>query len=421
MKMKFTLVLLIAILSNQIAAQQRCTSFEYQQAYLQKNPSLQERINSIESFTNKNIKNSQTLLSRLDGEAEGINIIRIPVVVHILYHEPGEYISDDVVRDQIAALNRDFRRLNPDTVNTPSYFKQAAADCGIEFQLATSDPQQRSTTGIIRKYTPIKFWGEDDKMKFSSTYGDDAWDSKSYLNIWVCNTRNILGYSSFMGGAEALDGVVINTRAFGQSGGSPYDKGRTAVHEIGHWLNLIHLWGDTDCGDDKVADTPAQSTFTNGCPSGIKTSCGNGPNGNMFMNYMDFTYDDCMNMFTQGQKARMRALFEPGGPRNSILSSKGLDTPLIYEVPVPDNPPKWLYPQVYPNPASNLLILNVAYDVRWIGKTVSLLNLQGQTVSQFKITSIYHPIDISRLSGGIYFLKAKKEDGAIIREKFIKL
>lgn len=417
MKIRLGLVLLIAICTKQLTAQQRCSSFAYQQTQLLKDPSLQNNINAIEAFTQNSIKNSHNTLARLDGGF----VIRIPVVVHILYHDPSQDISDSRVMEQINALNRDYRRLNADTVKTPSCFRAVAADCNIEFQLATSDPLQRSTTGIIRKYTPMTSWDEDDKMKFSASYGDDAWDSKSYLNIWVCNINSVLGYSSFVGGPANVDGVVISTGAFGQSNTiASYDKGRTAVHEIGHWLNLKHLWGDTDCGDDSVADTPKQSTYTVGCPSGIRVSCNNGPNGNMYMDYMDFTYDDCMNMFTLGQKDRMRALFEPGGPRNSILVSKGLNPPLIYQAPVPDNPPKWLYPQVYPNPANNELNFDLSYDVRWIGKTVNLINLQGQTVMQIEVTSKIQKIDISRLASGMYFLSAKKEDGASIRLKFIK-
>src|SRR5574338_671853 len=417
MKIRIGIVLFITIFTKELTAQQRCSAYEYQQAQILKDPSLIDKINAVEAFTQNSIKNSHNIASRLDGNF----VIRIPVVVHILYHDPGEDISDTRVMEQIAALNRDYRRLNADTANTPSYFKPVAADCKIEFQLAISDPQQRSTTGIIRKYTPIPSWEEDDKMKFSASYGDDAWDAKSYLNIWVCNINSVLGYSSFVGGPANVDGVVISTDAFGQSNTmSPYDKGRTAVHEVGHWLNLKHLWGDTDCGDDSVADTPKQSTYTVGCPSGIKISCGNGPDGNMYMNYMDFTYDDCMNLFTQGQKERMRALFESGGARYSFLFSKGLNTPLVYQAPVPDSPPKWLFPQIYPNPANNILNLDLEYDVRWIGKTLTLLNIQGQIVKQIVITSSVQKIDISNLASGMYFLSAKKEDGSSIREKFIK-
>jgi len=417
MKIGIVLVLFIALFASGTSAQQRCSSAEYQKAQLLNDPSLQNKVKANESFTKNAIKRLRNVRAKLDGSY----VIRIPVVVHILYHDQSDDVSDSRVMEQIDALNRDYRRLNADTTNTPNRFKPFAADCNIEFHLATSDPHQRYTNGIVRKYTPIKTWEEDDQMKFSSSYGDDAWDADSYLNIWVCNIKSVLGYSSFIGGPKNLDGVVISNSVFGQSGVlSSYSKGRTTVHEVGHWLSLIHIWGDTDCGDDQVDDTPRQSTYTVGCPSGVKISCDNGPDGNMYMNYMDFTYDACMNMFTYCQKERMRVQFEPGGSRYSILFSKGLDEPLYYEVPVPDRPPTWLHPQVFPNPATNEITLDLSYDSRWIGKTVNLVNLQGQTIKSIVVNSRIQKIDISKFSGGIYFLSARRSDGEIIREKFVK-
>jgi hypothetical protein len=133
--------------------------------------------------------------------------------------------------------------------------------------------------------------------------------------------NRVAGYSSVMGGPVKKDGIVIDRAAFGSGGnGGGYNMGRTAVHEAGHWLGLKHIWGDTDCGDDLVDDTPKQSFYDVGCPTGIRVTCNNGPNGNMYMNYMDFTDDACLNLFTLGQKERMRALFEAGGPRHALLN-----------------------------------------------------------------------------------------------------
>jgi hypothetical protein len=140
----------------------------------------------------------------------------------------------------------------------------------------------------------------------------------------------------------------------------------------------------------------------------------------MYMNYMDFVNDACMNLFTNGQKARMRALFVPGGIRNAILSSTGLSAPLIVEIPLPDESPTWLHPQLYPNPATTEMTLDLAYDVRWIGKIIKVTNLQGQTVMQITIDSKNQKINISRLKPGMYFMNAKKEDGDFIKQKFIK-
>jgi len=402
MKAKLILVFNLFIFINQLTAQRSCPTLTYLQEQLKNDPSLLEKINAIETFTRQ--QNTTTNNSHLRTNQE--NIIKIPVVIHILYHQPYENITDAQVYSQLEALNRDYRRKGADTANTPAVFKPLAADCEIEFQLAISDPRRRSTTGIIRKYTPIAYWQADDKMKFSSEMGDDAWDAKSYLNIWVCNLERVAGYSSVPGGPDDKDGVVIGYPVFGTiNTTSGFDMGKTAVHEVGHWLNLKHTWGDTDCGDDLVDDTPKQRDYNQGCPSGIRISCGNGPNGDMYMNYMDFVNDACMNLFTNGQKARMRALFAPGGVRNSILSSTGLSTPLIVEIP---------------NPATTEMTLDLTYDIRWIGKVLKVTNQQGQIVMQITIDSKNQKINVSRLQPGMYFINAKKDDGDFIKQKFIK-
>jgi hypothetical protein len=316
-----------------------------------------------------------------------------------------------LVRSQIQALNRDFRKLNPDTIKIPAAFKALAADCGIEFQLATVDSKGRSTSGIIHKYTPITKWAMDDKIKLSSEMGDDGWDPKSYLNIWVGALDQFLGYSSVPGDPSDKDGLVISKVALG---------GRTAVHEIGHWLGLRHLWGDEDCGDDGVADTPKQETFTNGCPSGVRITCNNAPYGDMYMDYMDFTNDDCLVMFTKGQKQKMRALFEPGGARSSILLSNALGSPVSEEMPLPDLPPRWLYVKIYPDPASTELNINVESDTRWVGKELQVINITGQVQIRKTISSKNQKLDISHLKPGLYFIRVEKQ-GEKIMEKFIKL
>jgi hypothetical protein len=364
MKAGIIIVLFTLTFVTELTAQQRCSTSDYQQEQFSRNSSFRDRINEIEIFTKHQIEGRAT--NRTEN-----TIIKIPVVVHILYHTQTEKISDEQVASQIDALNKYFRRRNADTTNTPAYFRTLAADCEIEFQLAISDPRRRSTSGIVRKYTPITKWKADDQMKFSSSMGDDAWDPKSYLNIWVCNLEKFAGYATTPGGEENKDGVVISYTAFGTGiGTSSYGMGKTAVHEVGHWLNLKHLWGDENCGDDGVSDTPKQASYTIGCPSTVRITCGNGPYGDMYMNYMDFSNDACINMFTEGQKARMRALFNTGGPRNSLLLSKGLNPPLIAESPSTTEDPKWLHPQLFPNPANNELNLDLSYDIRWMGKTI---------------------------------------------------
>ncbi len=424
MKTIFIIAFFILAHASQLTAQlvslqrERCNTFSYQQEQLRNDPALAEKMNAIEAFTKQHISTSANYFAnRMEG-----NVIKIPVVVHILYHTPSEKISDAQVQSQIEVLNLCFRRRNADSVKTPSYFKPLAADVEIEFQLAKSDSRTRSTTGIIRKYTAITKWTMDDKMKFSSSLGDDGWDSKSYLNIWVCNMDKLAGYSSLPGTDLAKDGLVMDFDAFGAiNSGSGYDMGKTAVHEVGHWLGLKHLWGDANCGEDGVDDTPKQASYTPGCPSTVRITCGNGPYGDMYMNYMDFTSDACINLFTKGQKTRMRALFETGGPRNAILSSKGLDQPLIFESPLPETDPQWLHQQLYPNPATSAMTLDLAYDSRWIGKMIQVVNQQGQIVLQLQIASKFQQIDINKLQAGVYFLAAKREDGESMKKRFVKL
>ncbi len=415
MKVGYILISFSFLLISQLSAQQRCASADYQVEQLENNPSLIERINAIELFSKQQL--APGTYNRIEG-----TVIKIPVVVHILYHTASEKVTDEQVASQITALNKYFRRKNNDTANAPAYFRQFAADCEIEFQLAISDPGKRSTSGIIRKYTPITKWKADDKMKFSANMGDDGWDPKSYLNIWVCNLDKFAGYATLPGGDEKKDGVVISYAAFGTGSGTlGYDLGKTAVHEIGHWLHLKHLWGDEYCGDDGVSDTPKQASYTVGCPSAIRITCGNSPYGDMYMNYMDFTNDNCTNMFTQGQKARMRAQFANGGVRNSLLLSKGLNTPLIFNSPLPEQDPQWLHPKLYPNPTVNQLNLDLNYDPRWIGKIIFVTNMQGQNVMNVMITSKNMQIDIRYLQSGVYFIAAKKDDGESMKMKFVKL
>lgn len=397
-----------------VMAQQACYSFDYQQEKLRDNPGLLAITSQVEQF----IQTNGAEQPHAQSTSRGKPVIIIPVVVHVVYNKSGENISDAAIQNLVQMLNLCYRKLHPDTIKTPARFAQLSADCEIEFQLAVSDPQRRATNGIVRRYTSVSQWDMDDKMKSTSMGGDDAWDAKSYLNIWICNLRYVSGYSSIPGDVPAKDGVVL---AYGS-------LGKTVVHEVGHWLGLKHIWGDQYCGDDGVADTPPQATGTPGCPSGIRTSCNNGPNGDMYMNYMDVTQDACVNMFTEGQKQRMLALLKPGGVRYSLFASTGLMDPIYQEIPLPQDtatqkPPATdpVQPVLYPNPALHEITLDLGNDQQWIGKTVSICNTQGLTVMQQTIKARTQKIDISRLTAGMYFVVGKREDGIVIKQKFLKM
>ena len=240
------------------------------------------------------------------------SIITIPVVVHIVWNTNAENISDAQILSQMDVLNDDFRRTNADASNTPSVWQNIAADCEIDFCLATIAPNGSSTTGITRTQTSqSSFSIGSDNVKSSSTGGVDPWPQDDYLNIWVCDLGGgLLGYATPPSNwTNPNDGVVIGYRYFGTTGvvQAPYNKGRTATHEVGHWLNLDHIWGDNNCGNDNCNDTPVQQSSNYSCPNFPSTSncTGNGSNGDMFMNYMDYTNDACMNLFTADQKSRM--------------------------------------------------------------------------------------------------------------------
>lgn len=405
----------ICVILTGFAFSQRCASSEYIDQQKAADPSFVKRINAIESFIG-----NQKLATKMNGEG-GSFVIKIPLVIHVIYANAAQNISDAQIKSQVDALNEDYRRQNADTVNTPSRFKPFAADIKIEFALATADPNGRPTTGIIRKQTAVSSWANDDRIKYSSQGGDDAWNSQSYLNIWVGNLYPALGYSSIPGSSPDKDGVVINYTVFGTINvAAPYNLGRTTTHEIGHWLGLKHIWGDTYCGDDLVDDTPKQGNFTPGCPNTFRSSCDNGATGDMYMNYMDYTNDACMNLFTTGQKQRMWALFNDGGARNSILSSKGLNTPWMAELPVTQPIIVNTRFKFYPNPTNGDIVLNFNYNTDWIGKTISIVNVNGIVVSRIPINSKDQKINIAWLNAGMYFIQG--ENGKdMIREKFIKL
>jgi len=259
-------------------------------------------------------------------------IITIPVVVHILYETASQNISEAQIHSQIEVLNEDFRRKNADANNTPDEFLDVAADTEISFCLANVDPNGFTTNGITRTPTTIAAFGIDNQIKQSQLGGKDPWDTDAYLNIWVANLGGqLLGYAQFPGGNASTDGIVINYQNFGTVGTvvAPFHLGRTATHEVGHWLNLIHIWGDGGCGvDDGVADTPLASSSnveSDPCLHPSKNSCTETSGvdlPDMFQNYMDYSDDACMNLFTLGQKLRMRSLFEINGARISILNSQ---------------------------------------------------------------------------------------------------
>ncbi len=321
---KLHVFFLMSIFSLQIFAQQNpvipCYTSEHLQDLLSKDPSLYEKINKFDNDLGEFQRNPVTQKS----------IRVIPTVVHVIHMYGGENISKAQIENQIATLNEDINRLNSDAANTPAPFAAVAADCQIEFRLAKLDPNGNCTDGIVRVFSPLTNGPANrDDVKAVS-----YWPSNKYFNIWVVrNIDNgggqgtILGYAQFPGwGPATTDGIVVRADYFGSIGtGNTGYKGRTTTHEVGHWLGLRHIWGDNTCGNDNVADTPPHEGANAGCPTfpfKANNSCGAGANGEMYVNYMDYTNGGCQNMFSQGQKGVMD--FVLNGSRASLWSANNL-------------------------------------------------------------------------------------------------
>lgn len=409
----FVLAYSVLLLACQaVNAQRNCATHEYLQLQLEADPLLAQRIAAF------HVKHESTIA--LNGEATPppVTVYKIPVVVHVLYNTPSQNISYEQIKSQIDALNKDFRRLNADTINIPSIFKHLAADCQIEFELAKIDPSGRATSGIVRKATSIQMYGLDDRIKSSAKGGDDAWDADSYLNIWTGNLAGgLLGYTSPLGCAKAVDGIAISPTVFGTVGAvyAPYNKGRTATHEVGHWLGLRHIWGDTYCGDDNIDDTPPQRSSTRNCPTGVVVTCDNNPSGNMYTNYMDFTDDACLNLFTLGQKAEMRNLFQLGSARYALLFSKGITGTPIKESAKPVEEPTLVIPaaKVYPNPTSSFVTIDIGGNQALLGKMITVQNHLGQLAMRSLVTKSQVQLNVQSLQDGVYFIRIEGEANVI--------
>jgi len=322
--------LLVVFTSASAQLPEPCGTMHNHEMLLQKDPAMAERMAEIEDFTQKWIAKNP------DVKEMG-TVITIPVVFHILYNTgvPATNVSETKILSQLAILNDDYRRLNWNASATPEVFLPVAADAELEFCLAQRGPDGFPSSGITRTpTTKTSFTTNVNDAKSDATGGKTGWPATDYLNVWVVpgiNGGNVLGYAQFPGGDLSTDGVVIAYNCFGDVPPlmAPYLYGRTTIHEVGHWLNLRHIWGDGPCDqDDFVADTPRSDGANYGCPN--TNSCSNeSPDYNdMVQNYMDYSNDNCQNLFTLGQKQRMRVLFEPGGFRFSLTQSDGC-TPVL--------------------------------------------------------------------------------------------
>ncbi len=306
-----------------------CGAMEVLEQQLQNDPEMLLRMEAIERHTESFGRGDQVQFRA---------VVTIPVVFHIVHNgDPlgtGENLSDAQVLAQLDQLNQDFRKLNADAAQVPAIFQGLHADTEVQFCLAQRKPDGTATNGINRIQRTTSSWSMNSIE--SSLKPSTIWNRNEYLNVWSVrfggSSAGLLGYAQFPGGAAATDGVVVVFSSVGSvaspnpAGGS-YARGRTLTHEVGHWLNLRHIWGDATCGNDFVSDTPVHNTSNSGCPTYPHYSTCSGSPIEMTMNYMDYTNDVCMNMFTSGQKTRMQSVLAPGGARASLASSQGCNAP----------------------------------------------------------------------------------------------
>jgi len=331
------------------------------------------------------------------------NPITIPLVFHIVYRNEEENISDEQVLSQLEVLNEDFRKLNIEQEDIPFAFKFRATDMALNFVLADTDPNGQVTTGITRTFTEVnnigsKFLNNRRSICYNDLGGHDAWCPEQYLNIWVGALESGLGQSSFpeLGPLEE-DGIRIIPEVVGTIGTvePPYHLGRTLTHEIGHFFDLYHLWDDCNAEGDGIEDTPPQaSSYLNQCPSGAQFTC---ETLDMYMNFMNYTDDACMSMFTHKQKDRLWAVLNTS--RSSFMNEDNCG--LVSNISSSSEVPKV---QVFPNPSSDFIYINPINSK--IDRLV-LIDLHGKVCKKLNVqtTNTYALIDITDLLDGVYYLQ----------------
>jgi Pregnancy-associated plasma protein-A len=354
---------------------------------------------SYKSYKSNHINQRAELL-----EDKG-QLISIPIVVHVVYSNAQQNISNEQITSQLKVINEDFTRNNPDTINTLNVFKKIAGNARVNFFLAVQDEFGNPTNGITRTPSTHAPFANDD-IHYKDKGGKNAWPTNKYLNVWICDLADgVFGLASPIGSDPSIEGVVIDYKFFGTIGSvsAPFDKGRTATHEIGHWMGLKHLWGDAGgcTEDDGITDTPLQIGPSSGCNLN-RTSCGG---LNMVQNFMDNSEDGCMNLFTKGQVAEMRKnLFSF---RSDIIQD-GIVTS-VDELHQSDMELIQIERSVF--------LVNSKYPVEWI----YIYNLFGQEVSFFLDQSDKSKVTLNLSGlGGIYIVTAVSGNERLIKKFYFR-
>ncbi len=410
--MKKIILIVLAISSLNVFSQRTCATTEKMNELKANNPSFAIHHQETMDY----LQNPITAQSNKSPNV----VVTIPVVFHVLYKTSIQNISDAQINSQLTILNNDFRKLNSDfSTVVPAAFQGLGADVEILFCKATRTPAGVASTGIERKSVPSSFVFEN---SYYTTSGLEAWDTTKYLNIWIGRFTNplLLGFAYLPSAAgNPDDGLCIGDQFFGNTGTAtaPFNKGRTATHEIGHYFGLLHPWGDdgSTCGtvfnSDGVADTPATNDPYSGCPTfpNNTNACTTTATGSMFMNYMDYVNDACMAFFTAGQKTIMRNALN--GPRASLLTSNGCASLGLDEAGAIEAI------AVYPNPVSQYFIITSPHTSI---DFVEVYNMNGQLVKSQKLEEINNKVYIEDLESGVYYLRIYDGENFLKSDKIIK-
>lgn len=380
----------------------RCYSDDYHKHLNSEHPERLEKLAKHKKAYAQHLSASQYLKTSNTSQ-----IVYIPVVFHILHRTSAQNIPNERIYEQIERLNEDFSATNSDTTQIPDEFKPFKSDTKIRFILAPNDPDGNPTTGIYRYSTDVFTYNyNSDQIKKPAEGGIASWDTDQYLNIWVGNiTQGILGYATQpVDAGTSKDGVVLSYKYVGNNTSTQYDMGRTATHEIGHYLGLDHLWGSGGCSsDDGITDTPNQEGPHYGVPTHPQSSCGS---NDMFMNYMDYGNDEALVMFTEDQKAMMEYNLDV------VRFQLGLPESVGFE---PDSEPSIV---IYPNPAADMI--HIKDTSATPNGVIHLTDLTGRVYLKQKTSKTgltYLPV--SHLNTGIYYIQIQYSNSEHIIEKVI--
>lgn len=405
------------ILRVSVAQVQRCASTEAMQEIAKTDAQYFNRVNHV--FEQAQQQVAQKLANRDADDT----VYHIRCVFHVVYasNQPEENIPDSVIFSQIQILNEDYRRLNADAVKTRSVFLPVAADTKIEFELATEDPDGNPTTGITRKTGSggvLGFNPFQDNVKSTTSGGQNPWPTDRYLNIWICNMfLGVLGYAYPPSNApnwpanssvdSARQGVVLHYQCVGRNFSNPIDAtvagGRSATHEIGHYLGLRHIWGDTTgCNKvdgDGIADTPKHADAHQQTCDTADNSCADAPFDfpDMIENYMDYSDDRCLNMFTEGQKNLMRTMLQ--------TSRRGIAYTTI-ETSIPSVVSHFSMFSASPNPATEFLRVEVQLPTTETTCNFGVFDVSGRQIHTQISSGFTTFIPVNNLCNGTYFLSA---------------